>query len=67
MLSSKDLFQDLAKLDKVCEDCKDLNIRALLKANILTVKLLQNIRANQQLELQAKGIKFIVSKSQSDQ
>ena len=66
MLSSKDLFQDLAKLDTVCEECKDVNIKALLKVNILTVKLLQNIRANQQLELKAKGIKFIAPKGQID-
>jgi len=66
MISNRDLFEDMEKLEQVCTDCKDINIKALLKLNILQVKILQNMRTNQVLALRAGEIALVPSKRGKD-
>ena len=66
MISNKDLFEDMEKLEQVCTDCKDINIKALLKLNILQVKILQNMRTNQVLALRAVEVALVPSKRGKD-
>ena len=62
MISNKDFFSDIAELEQICEDCKDINIKALLKLNLLQAKLLHNMRTNQVLSLRAGEIPLVASK-----
>ena len=62
MISNKDFFSEIEVLDQTCEDCKDSNIKALLKANILCAKLLHNVRTNQVLALRAGEVPLVPSK-----
>jgi hypothetical protein len=66
MISNRDFFSEIEWLDKTCEDCKDLNIKALLKANILTAKLVHNMRTNQVLALRAGEVALVPSKRGQD-
>ena len=66
MISNRDFFSEVEWLDKTCEECKDINIKALLKANILCAKLLHNMRTNQVLALRAGEVTLVPSKRGQD-
>lgn len=61
MISNKHLFEELKELEAVCKKTDNEYERALLKSNILIVKLLQNVRTNQVLSLEGSGIDLIKS------
>ena len=62
-LTSFDLFKEIEKIEKVIEEEKqDILLKSLLKAQVLTLKLLQNIRTNLVLIMKAKGIPLLKTK-----
>jgi len=67
MLSNQHLFEELKWLDSVCNKCTDETTKALLKSNILMIKLLHNMRTNQALSLRGSGIELIPSKRGLDE
>lgn len=59
MISKKDLFEEIREMEKICDkDLKNENPKlwAQLKAQILTLKLLHNLRANSVKIMEKFGI-----------
>ena len=67
MISNVHLYEELKWLDGVCNKCSDETTKALLKSNILVIKLLHNMRTNQALALKGSGIDLIPSKRSEDE
>jgi hypothetical protein len=67
VISNKHLHEELQWLDSVCNKCQDDTTKALLKSNILVIKLLHNMRTNQALALTGSGIDLIPSKRATDE
>jgi len=61
MLRNKDLALEISSLEKVMKDNQDKDPigAALLKALVLQLKLLRNIRSNQTTQMKAQGINLI--------
>ena len=66
MISNKHLHQELEWLEGVCKKCTDDTTKALLKSNVLIIKLLHNMRTNQALSLRGSGIELIPSKREQE-
>ena len=66
MLSNKHLYEELQGLEKTCNDCEDTTAKALLKSNILMIKLLHNMRTNQVVAMTANDIALVPSRKSSD-
>lgn len=59
MISNKHLYEEIKQLEAVCEAEKDAYKKAILKANLLQVKLLHNMRTNQVVQMRANDITLI--------
>jgi len=61
MLANKDLSTEIKELEKVVDKSKEKNElgAAQLKAQVLMLKLLRNIRTNQVLIMRHEGIELI--------
>jgi hypothetical protein len=61
MLANKDLYGDMEKLEKLAENETDTAtlLRAVLKAQMLTVKLLHNLRTNSVSVMKKYGIELV--------
>ena len=58
MLANKHLYEEIEALEKQCEQFGDYE-KAMLKTQILILKLLHNIRTNQVSTMTSKGIGLI--------
>jgi len=67
MLSNAHLYEELKWLEEVCNKCDDATTKALLKSNILTIKLLHNIRTNQVVAMRANDIALVPSKKDNNE
>lgn len=64
MLQSKHLHEEITNLSNIADDLDKSNKiyeSAMLRSQVLTLKLLLNIRQNQVLELQHKGVSLVKS------
>lgn len=60
MITTKHLKEELDNLEQVYKEKNEKEYqRSILKSNILIAKLLQNIRTNQVLSLEANGINLV--------
>jgi hypothetical protein len=66
MISNKHLYEEIKSLEKSYDDEKDNYKRAMLKANILQVKLLHNMRTNQVVQMRANDINLISNDKDND-
>lgn len=70
MLKANDLHTEITNLEKTIEALsKDGKVyeSALLKSNVLQLKLLLNIRQNQVADMTARGVSLIKSGRNSDE
>jgi len=65
MISNTHIYEELLKLEQVCEEEKDVWKKAMLKSNLLCVKLLHNMRTNQANAMKSNGIDLIPNKKGS--
>lgn len=65
-LTSRDLFLEIDKIEQVITTSKDEKelLKNLLKAQVLSLRLLQSIRTNLVLIMRAKDIPLLVTKRQ---
>lgn len=68
MLANKDLSMEIRELEKVVDANKEKNPlgAAQLKAQILLLKLMRNIRTNQVLQLNHEGVDLVKSSRSED-
>jgi|WetSurSiteA1Bulk_404760.scaffolds.fasta_scaffold54611_2 hypothetical protein len=66
MLSNQHLYEELQQLEKICKKCPDEVTQALLKSNIIMIKLLHNMRTNQVVSMRANDIDLVQSKKRVD-
>jgi hypothetical protein len=59
MISNKHLYEEIKALEQICEAEKDTWKKAMLKLNLLQVKLLHNMRTNQVVSMRANDIDLI--------
>jgi len=67
MLSNKHLYEELQLLEATCSNCKDVTTKALLKSNILMIKLLHNVRTNQVVAMTANDISLISARKSHEE
>jgi hypothetical protein len=66
MISNKHLYEEIKSLEKSYDVEKDDYKKAVLKANILQVKLLHNMRTNQVVQMRANDINLISNDKDND-
>ena len=66
MISNKHLYEEIKILEKICDAEKDDYKKAMLKANLLQVKLLHNMRTNQVVQMRANDINLISNDKDND-
>lgn len=64
MLKNDDIYQEIEAMEKVRDGIKDSTEKANLKAQILIIKLLHNIRTNMVTVMRHMGIKLVDSNRQ---
>lgn len=62
MLSNRDLYKELEKIDEVIAKEENTFKKAVLKGISLLIKLAHNQRTNQVAEMRHKGINLVESK-----
>lgn len=67
MISNRDLYTELQALEAVRKQLPSKYEDAMLKAQILQIKLLANMRTNQALALKGSGIDLIPRRIESEQ
>lgn len=64
MLANKDLYAEIEKLETICaklEEQGSVAEAAILKSNLLTLKLLHSLRTNMVVIMKHYGIKLVES------
>lgn len=67
MISNRDLFKEIQALESIRANLPNKYEDAMLKAQILQIKLLANMRTNQALALKGSGIDLIPRRIESEQ
>lgn len=65
MISTQDLFKEIKIIEEVVQNEKDAYKRASLKAQVLNLKLLHNIRTNTVLVMQKFGVEKVKTEKPS--
>jgi len=67
MISTVDLFKEIKVMEEVVKGEKDILKKANLKAAILNLKLLHNLRTNSVLIMEKLGVEKVKTERTSDQ
>jgi len=63
MLSNEHIHEEIEKMEKTREATDDDVAKAIIKGNVLIIKLLHNIRTNMTEVMKAQGINLIKAKT----
>lgn len=63
MLANQHIHEEIEEMEKIRANTKDDVAKAMIKSNILIIKLLHNIRTNMTEVMKNQGIKLIKSKT----
>ena len=58
MIANKDIHLEIETMEKVRDSLKDDYQKAILKAAIIQVRLLHNVRTNQIIDMKARGVEI---------
>ena len=67
MISTQDLFKEIKVIEEVVQNEKDAYKKASLKAQVLNLKLLHNIRTNTVLVMQKFGVEKVKAEKNGEQ
>jgi len=63
MLANQHIHEEIEEMEKIRANTKDDVAKAMIKSNILIIKLLHNIRTNMTEVMKSQGINLIKSKT----